>query len=187
MARPKKNIATQKTAEVVNPVENATDQVIEQIQEDQTTAEETTTEEATTEVEKTTVESNESNGETILEDIVLSEEEKEALIEQALQEQKEATTEPESTEEAQNPVKDEADEKLELAKGAVVPENVKPGEVYVQKCNKYLSSKLSKYEIRILTDSGIRKVLKSSREKACFVANQMNKVRGFTEKVKVIE
>lgn len=61
------------------------------------------------------------------------------------------------------------------------------GEVYVVKCNKFISNKLSRYEVRISTPNGFRKYKKTSRDKACYLANQMNKARGIINKLKIVE
>lgn len=64
---------------------------------------------------------------------------------------------------------------------------LKEGEAYVVKLNKFLSNKLSRYEVRIKTSNGEKKYLKSSREKTCFVANKLNKAKGFQTNLTIIE
>lgn len=64
---------------------------------------------------------------------------------------------------------------------------IKEGEAYVVKLNKFLSNKLSKYEVRIKTPNGEKKHLKSSREKTCFVANKLNRSKGFQTNLTIIE
>lgn len=61
------------------------------------------------------------------------------------------------------------------------------GEVYVVKCNKFISNKLSRYEVRISTANGFRKYKKTSRDKACYLANQMNRARGIINNLKIVE
>lgn len=65
--------------------------------------------------------------------------------------------------------------------------NLRVGEAYIEKLNKFLSNSLSKYVVKLVTSEGEREIMKAAKDKAYRKACNLNKVKGFGERVIVKE
>jgi len=115
-------------------------------------------------------------------------------VEELVQEVKEEMVEP--VEEVKEEVKPVEEKTVEEVFTEPIPEptieekpiagiDAKKGECYLVKSNPYLLDRLSKYSVRLRTENGYKEIMKTGREKAFLVANELNKNKGITAKLKV--